>query len=192
MKKMASGLMVALGACLLAAGTIGGCAQTQESTAPATSPVAFNFFAQEEPNTLPLNTHFSLLGIARIAGLTNYPPRTTIPTDGKAFPPENLERDVTVFHAGENIVIYGHVIAGTSLVAACFKAGESGYTKIDYWGPEGFSNAYLTHKPGEILVGYNPPDFILPTYLKLTPWQYRMKIFTGDTLVAVFSFEVIE
>lgn len=130
------------------------------------------------------------MGIGRITGLTNDPPRTVITTQGQTFPPENLEPNVKTFHVGENIIIYGHIISTTSITAVCFKDGEAGYTKIDYWGPAPFSDKYITAEPGAIIVGYNPPDFILPTYLMLEQGQYRIKIFAGETLVAIFPFEV--
>jgi hypothetical protein len=191
-KKIASRLMVILSASLLAIGILGGCSKTMPPTSSTTLPAVFNFFMQEEPNPLFLTAHFSLLGIGRIEGYPIGNTRTVISTEGKDFPPENLERDVAVFRVGENIIIYGHIIAGTPITAACFKDGESGYTRIDYWGPETFSNEYLPPSQDAIIVGYNPPDFILPTYLKLTVGQYRMKIFAGETLVAVFPFEVAE
>jgi len=190
---MACRFLVALSVCTVAASTLGGCVQNKAPTSPQPYiPADFSFYTQESPNQLFLESHFSLLGIGRIPGLDLGPPRTIIRTEGKAFPPAELERHVKVFQTGENIVIYGHVIAATGIQAACFKAGEEGYTKITYWGPEAFSNEYLTPDPGVIIVGYMPPDFLLPTYLKLTPGNYRMKIFAGDRLVAVFPFEVVD
>ena len=170
-----------------------GCEAPATSATPSASTFFtedFSFYTQENPNQLFLDSHFSLLGIGRIKGLTIEPPKTIISTEGEAFLPAELERDVRVFLAGENIVIYGHVISATSITAACFKAEETGYTKIEYWGPEPFSDKYMTAEAGAILAGYTPPDFILPVYLNLTPGNYRLKIFSGETLVAVFPFDV--
>ncbi len=189
-KKTISKLIVILSLCLLTFG-ISGCAATQGTTSYSNLPPVPAYILQEAPNTSVLSAHFSLLGIGRITGLTNDPPRTVIRTQRETFPPENLEQDVTAFHAGENIIIYGHVIYTASVTAVCFKDGEAGYTKIDYWGPAPFSDKYMTAEPGAIIVDYNPPDFILPTYLKLDAGQYRIKIFAGETLVAIFPFEIL-
>jgi len=183
--------MVMLSACLLAVSTFGGCAKIQESTAPTTFPLLPGYIMQEVPNPSVLEEHFSLLGIGRIQGYPIGKTKTAISIGDDVFPPANLEQNVSVFHAGENILIYGHAI-GSSIFAECFQVGTENYTTINYWGPEPFGGKAPTLQPGVIWVGYTPPDFILPTYLKLTPGQYRMKVFTGDNLVAVFPFEVTE
>ena len=191
-KKTVSALMVIMSACLLAVGTLGGCAQTQESTASTTFPPPPSFYMQEAPNPTVLQAHFSLLGIGRIQGYPIGKTKTVISTGGAVFPPSNLEQNVSVFHAGENILIYGHASKASSIIAVCSQVGAAGYTKITYWGSEPFGGDSPTPPPGAIVVGYTPPDFVLPTYLKLTPGQYEMKVFTGDSLVAVFPFEVVE
>jgi len=176
---------------LVIAGSVSGCAKTQSSTAPTTFPLLPGYIMQEVPNPSVLEEHFSLLGIGRIQGYPIGKTKTAISIGGDVFPPANLEQNVSVFHAGENILIYGHAI-GSSIFAACFQGGTANYTTVDYWGPEPFGGKAPTTHPGVIVVGYTPPDFILPTYLKLTPGQYNMKVFTGDNLVAVFPFEVVE
>ncbi len=178
--------------CLVIAGSFSGCAKTQSSTAPTAFPSPPGWILQEVPNSSVLEAHFSFLGIGRIDGFPIGKTKTVISTGGDTFPPANLEQDVSVFHVGENIIIYGHASEGSSVIAVCFPIGSINYDKIDYWGPEPFGGKSPTPQPGVIWVGYTPPDFILPTYLKLTPGQYRMKVFTGDNLVAVFPFEVVE
>jgi hypothetical protein len=172
--------------------SVSACTATQPPDTRLPSPVSSDFFMQNSPDSAFLNSHFSLLGIGRVDFLSDNPPRTTILAAGQPFPPPNLEQNVTVFYIDENVVIYGHVISATPITAICFKSGESGYTRIDYWGPEPFSSQYLTPSTGAIIVGYSPPDFILPTYLGLAPGQYNMKIFAGQTLVAIFPFEVVQ
>jgi hypothetical protein len=141
---------------------------------------------------MALTTRFYLLGIGRIEGYPIGKTRTVIAADGDIFPPDNLEQDVSLFHTGENIIIYGQTVMGTSVRAVCYDVATGHYTKIDYWGPSSFGGTTLTAPPGEIVLGQRPAEFILPTYLKLSPGQYEMKIYTGSTLVAVFPFEVVE
>ena len=191
-KKTVSTLLAILSACLLAAGTIGGCAKTEKLPISTTPPAPPGIIMQEIPNPLLLKAHFSLLGIGRIQGYPIGKTKTAISTGGDVFPPANLEKNVSIFHAGDNIIIYGQAAMSSSVTAFCFEAGTETYTKVDYWGPEPFGGNVPTLQPGAIFVGYTPPDFILPTYLKLNPGQYEMKVFSGDNLVAVFPFEVAE
>jgi hypothetical protein len=181
--------MAVMCACLLFIS--GGCTPHQETTAfsslPATSSVI-----KEIPNTMALTNRFSLLGIGRIEGYPIGKTRTVIATGGDIFPPENLEQDVSVFYAGENIIIYGRTIMGTSIRAVCYDVATGHYTKIDYWGPSSFGGTTLTAPPGEIVLGQRPAEFILPTYLELEPGQYEMKIYTEGILVAVFPFGFVE
>lgn len=189
--KASAGLTVLLSTVMAVLGA-SACTTTQPPDTRLTSPVPFDFFMQNSPDSAFLNSHFSLLGIGRVDFLPDNPPRTTILAAGKPFPPPDLEQNVTVFYIDENVVIYGHVISATPITAVCFTSGESGYTRIDYWGTEPFSSQYLIPSAGAVTSGYNPPDFILPTYLGLAPGVYSMKIFAGQTLVAIFPFEVVQ
>ncbi|MCX7911843.1 MAG: hypothetical protein N2506_02610 [Dehalococcoidales bacterium] len=127
------------------------------SSSPASSAAATG--PSEQPDSAAFKRYFKELGLGRMpAEVTN--------------PPEQLERNVHIFAAGDQICLYGEIIRECRLRTAIYETSvdklvrESGL-------PQPMSGGFA---------GWEPVD--------LSPGEYEYRVYVGETLVAVFPFEV--
>ena len=112
----------------------------------------------EQPDTATFQIYFSELGLGKI------------PADGKF--PQDLQRNTTVFTAGDQICLYGNIILECQLRNTVYDVGAK--KVINEGGlPKPMSGGFAGWEPLTIPIG-----------------KYEYKVYVTDVLVAVFPFEV--
>jgi hypothetical protein len=134
---------------------ISGCAK---ETAPTSSPSTPSPTLSEQPNKATFQKYFSEMGLG------------TVPAD--ATSPQDLQRNVTFFTAGDQICLYFNIIQECQPRDAIYDVEtkkvikEGGLPKPMIGG----------------VAGWAP--------LSIPTGKYEYKVYVGDVLVAVFPFEV--
>jgi hypothetical protein len=132
-------------------------AATQTSQTPATT-TAPSVTLSEQPDKVTFQKYFSEMGLGKI------------PTDGKF--PQDLQRNATVFTAGDQICLYGNIILECQTRDAVYDVLAK---KVIQEGglPKPMTGGFAGWEPLTIPVG-----------------TYEYKVYVTDILVAVFPFEV--
>ena len=129
---------------------------TAGSAPSATAPVPTLL---EEPDMATFNKYFMNMGLGRM------------PPDAKS--PQELQRNVAAFTAGDQLTLYGTVIQEVQISAKYYSVA----TKQSANAPA----------PPTLKVG----GFASSSILDLPIGKYEYKVYVGDVLVGVFPFEVL-
>ncbi len=127
--------------------------------ASPTSPAATSTLS-EQPDKVTYQKYFSELGIGKM------------PEEVKD-PPVNLQKNVSVFTAGDQICLYGTVILECMIRSAVYDVSAK---KVVREGglPQAIEGGFAGWEPVDLPVG-----------------KYEYKVYAGDVLVGVYPFEVI-
>jgi hypothetical protein len=129
---------------------------TAVSSVPPAMPVST---ISDEPDQATFQKYFSEMGLGRL------------PADAKS--PQELQRNVTGFTAGEQLTLYGTVIQKVQISSKYYDMA----TKESFNAPA---------PPTPLEVG----GFASSSMFNLPIGKYEYKVYVGDVLVAVFPFEV--
>lgn len=129
---------------------------TSVSTPTATTPDAT---LSEQPDTATFQKYFSAMGLGKC------------PADAKS--PQDIERNVTTFTAGDYWTLYGTVIQEVRISAKYYDVATK-------------QSGDVPAPPTPLQVG----GFASSSTLTLPVGKYECKVYVGDVLVAVFPFEV--
>jgi len=131
---------------------------TPSEKASPTPPAATSTLS-EEPDRATFQKYFSDLGIGKMP-------------DEVKNPPVDLQKNVSVFTAGDQICLYGTVILECQIRSAVYDVGAK---KVVREGglPQPVEGGFAGWEPVDLPVG-----------------KYEYKIYVGDALVGVFPFEV--
>jgi hypothetical protein len=129
--------------------------QTPQTPASTTTPSAM---LSEQPDKVTFQKYFSEMGLGKI------------PTDGKF--PQDLQRNATVFTAGDQICLYGNIILECQTRDAVYDVLAKKVIK-EGGLPKPMTGGFAGWEPLTIPVG-----------------TYEYKVYVTDVLVAVFPFEV--
>lgn len=113
----------------------------------------------EQPDTATYQKYFSELGVGKM------------PAEVKN-PPMDLQKNVTVFTAGDQICLYGTLILESQIRSAIYDVGSKKVIK-EGGLPKPMTGGFAGWEPLNIPAG-----------------KYEYKVYVGDVLVGVFSFEV--
>jgi len=94
-----------------------------------------------------------------------------LPTDGKL--PFDIQKNVTVFSLGDNLYLYGTVTQEVQISARYYNVTTKEHVAA-----------------GAPPVPLKPGGFASGEIVNLTSGKYEYKVYVGDTLVAIFTFEV--
>jgi hypothetical protein len=133
---------------------------TSATTSPQISQTpAVTSTLSEQPDMATYRKYFTELGLGKM------------PAEVKN-PPTNLQRNVSIFTAGDQICLYGTIILECQVRSSVYDV--SARKEIKGGGlPKPMTGGFAAWEPVDLPVG-----------------KYEYKIYVGDALVAVFPFEV--
>ena len=133
-------------------------AAPSEKASPA--PPVVTSTLSEQPDSATFQKYFSELGIGKM------------PEEVKD-PPVNLQKNVSVFTAGDQICLYGTVILECMIRSAVYDVSAKRVVR-EGGLPQAIEGGFAGWEPVDLPVG-----------------KYEYKVYAGDVLVGVYPFEVI-
>jgi hypothetical protein len=146
-------------------------AQTTESTSPVTTATEPTIKSTsvltttagtvpEQPDMATFHQYFAELGLGKMPAEVNNPP-------------DDLQKNVAVFTAGDQVCFYGNILQECQPDTALYDVKAEKVVNRGTLLPAPMSGGFANWEPLDLSVG-----------------EYEYKIYVADTLVAVFPFEV--